>query len=346
MTNIPTVVNVNVENLRKRKPKINSFIEWSSDPNHVYIGRNNFYVKAPQSKWYNKFTVKEHGLEKALELYENDIRNNEELLNSLHELEGKELGCWCKPEKCHGDVLVKLVRENQAKEIKEDKEQINRILFYEVIRNQVAHESALPTNKDNYGFCSNFYESPMTIDGEVWLYAESYFQAMKFRGKNNKSGKEYEYSELIRKADSPMKVKMLGTQKKNTFRGKKWVLSKKEDIHNSVVHESAKPTNNRLVNDLIDEYKDVKISDDWETRKIFVMIHVLAIKFSNKELQKKLTSVPDNSYFIEHTNRDNIWGDGGDGKGKNYLGKILTCLCHHFKGKKMSKELRKIVKIN
>ena len=32
-------------------------------------------------------------------------------MNSLHELKGKQLGCWCKPGVCHGDVLVKLYNE-------------------------------------------------------------------------------------------------------------------------------------------------------------------------------------------------------------------------------------------
>ena len=26
-------------------------------------------------------------------------------------LEGKRLGCWCAPKRCHGDVLVKLIEE-------------------------------------------------------------------------------------------------------------------------------------------------------------------------------------------------------------------------------------------
>lgn len=33
----------------------------------------------------------------------------------MHEiplLAGKTLGCWCKPNPCHGDVLVKLVQEH------------------------------------------------------------------------------------------------------------------------------------------------------------------------------------------------------------------------------------------
>jgi Domain of unknown function (DUF4326) len=41
-------------------------------------------------------------------MYREHILANPELLNQLHELKDKTLGCWCKPEKCHGDVLVEL----------------------------------------------------------------------------------------------------------------------------------------------------------------------------------------------------------------------------------------------
>ncbi len=29
----------------------------------------------------------------------------------LMKLKGKNLGCWCKPEGCHGDVLIKILEE-------------------------------------------------------------------------------------------------------------------------------------------------------------------------------------------------------------------------------------------
>lgn len=43
--------------------------------------------------------------------YRDYIIHNKKLMNDLHELEGKVLGCWCKPKACHGDVLVELVSE-------------------------------------------------------------------------------------------------------------------------------------------------------------------------------------------------------------------------------------------
>jgi hypothetical protein len=48
---------------------------------------------------------------RVIQEYENYILNCPELLDSLCELKGKILGCWCKPKKCHGDVLKKLVEK-------------------------------------------------------------------------------------------------------------------------------------------------------------------------------------------------------------------------------------------
>ena len=51
------------------------------------------------------------------------------------ELEGKELGCWCKPSPCHGDILIKLFKERQGTdssqcEINEDSDQGSGALVY------------------------------------------------------------------------------------------------------------------------------------------------------------------------------------------------------------------------
>lgn len=46
-------------------------------------------------------TLAKYGTKKALELYEEHIRSTPELYNSLDELHGKDLGCWCHPQLCH-----------------------------------------------------------------------------------------------------------------------------------------------------------------------------------------------------------------------------------------------------
>lgn len=104
-----TVVNVKKCELNKRG--IADFQEWNSRNNTLYIGRNmSYYVPGTiKSKWANPFTAKKYGREGALEAYKKYIITTPELYNTLHELEGKELGCWCSPEPCHGNVLIKLL---------------------------------------------------------------------------------------------------------------------------------------------------------------------------------------------------------------------------------------------
>ncbi len=81
----------------------------------VYIGRNMYMGgwKLPQSKWHNPFSLKECGnsREVCLEKYRDYLLKNKELMNQIEELRGKVLGCWCKPEKCHGDVLIEVLND-------------------------------------------------------------------------------------------------------------------------------------------------------------------------------------------------------------------------------------------
>lgn len=109
MSGVKKVINVSVKYIR---PKYNDIHEWMKKKNHVYIGRNVVYVGVSASKWANPFSVKTHGLEKCLELYEEHVRSN--LYDDLKELNGKTLGCWCKPQSCHGDVLKRLLNEKNA----------------------------------------------------------------------------------------------------------------------------------------------------------------------------------------------------------------------------------------
>ena len=72
---------------------------------------------AQGSKWGNPFVPKKgskSSLRKCLKRYEDYIRSNSDLFDAVMELEGKELGCWCAPSPCHGDVLIKLFKEKQG----------------------------------------------------------------------------------------------------------------------------------------------------------------------------------------------------------------------------------------
>lgn len=72
----------------------------------VYIGR--------LSKWGNPFKEGVDGTrEEVISKYRDWIQTQPYLVQSLDELEGKRLGCWCHPKACHGDVLVELANKNR-----------------------------------------------------------------------------------------------------------------------------------------------------------------------------------------------------------------------------------------
>jgi len=68
------------------------------------------------SKWQNPFQVNKYGQDKCIDMYKEYIQTDTKkydgktLLESLDELRGKTLGCWCKPDPCHGDVIVQLLK--------------------------------------------------------------------------------------------------------------------------------------------------------------------------------------------------------------------------------------------
>ena len=54
-----------------------------------------------------------------------------------------------------------------------------------------------------------------------------------------------------------------------------------------------------------------------------VMLDALCAKFSqHAELRETLLGTGD-AELVEHTKNDSYWADGGDGSGKNMLGKLL-----------------------
>ena len=85
--------------MKKKKETI--VVHCKKENYDVYIGRS--------SKWGNPF--KDGTRKQVIEKYRKYILSNKELLDSLDELEGKILGCWCKPKSCHGDVLVELIEK-------------------------------------------------------------------------------------------------------------------------------------------------------------------------------------------------------------------------------------------
>lgn len=69
--------------------------------------------------------------------------------------------------------------------------------------------------------------------------------------------------------------------------------------------------------------RKIRIRQNWDNIKDNIMYDALHAKFTqHSNLQILLLSTED-AQLIEHTENDDYWGDGGDGKGKNRLGKLL-----------------------
>ena len=91
-------------------------VHCKKEPYDVYIGR--------PSKWGNPFTHKKDSTNakyfkptraEAIEAYRDYILTGKgtHLLEDLGELEGKVLGCWCKPKSCHGDILIEIIKSRK-----------------------------------------------------------------------------------------------------------------------------------------------------------------------------------------------------------------------------------------
>lgn len=112
-----SVINVKVAHIR---PKHANLKEWMENPQNVYIGRQGIVfvdkVRFPPraSKWHNPYKVSAKGYtrEEALDLYRAHLLNmlkDADTMKEFLELKGKTLGCWCKPDACHGDIIVELL---------------------------------------------------------------------------------------------------------------------------------------------------------------------------------------------------------------------------------------------
>lgn len=74
----------------------------------VYIGRD--YAEFYDEGWSNPWHVGKDGTRaEVLAKYRAWLLDNPYLLARLPLLKDKVLGCWCKPDTCHGDVLAELV---------------------------------------------------------------------------------------------------------------------------------------------------------------------------------------------------------------------------------------------
>jgi ribA/ribD-fused uncharacterized protein len=124
------------------------------------------------------------------------------------------------------------------------------------------------------------------------------------------------YGEFSNFALFPIKLK--GKMWKTTehyFQAQKFVGTS----HEKKIQQAASP----MMAAQLGRTRKIKMRRNWDNIKDNVMYEALKAKFTQHgELSTLLISTEDKK-LIEHTENDFYWGDGGDGKGKNKLGKLL-----------------------
>jgi predicted NAD-dependent protein-ADP-ribosyltransferase YbiA (DUF1768 family) len=69
--------------------------------------------------------------------------------------------------------------------------------------------------------------------------------------------------------------------------------------------------------------KDLELECEYTPMRLRAMRYIVREKFTQHEDLRKLLYKTGDKKLVEHTTSDNFWGDGGDGSGQNWLGKIL-----------------------
>src|SRR5215213_10068919 len=85
-----------------------SWRRWpASSSGTVYVGR--------PTKWGNPFAIGRDGdRETVISKYTAWVLKQDHLMRALPELKGKDLVCWCAPQRCHAEVLAHLANDEEG----------------------------------------------------------------------------------------------------------------------------------------------------------------------------------------------------------------------------------------
>ena len=80
---------------------------WLLNNDNVYVGRWTRKIpKGYNCKWGNPHRLRDgYSRREAVQLYRKHVLSNKQLTDTLGELTGKVLGCWCSPYVCHAEEL-------------------------------------------------------------------------------------------------------------------------------------------------------------------------------------------------------------------------------------------------
>lgn len=87
-------------------------VHCKKEPYDVYIGRPSPFGNPYSNEFDTLAEFKVKNRTEAIKAYrkyaEDKMKSDPEFALLVRGLQAKVLGCWCKPKKCHGDILAEL----------------------------------------------------------------------------------------------------------------------------------------------------------------------------------------------------------------------------------------------
>jgi N-glycosidase YbiA len=109
--------------------------------------------------------------------------------------------------------------------------------------------------------------------------------------------------------------------------GEQWPTSEHyfqaQKFENAAYRQQIRKANSPMLAARLGRERKQKLRRDWESVKVGIMRSAVFAKFAQHEELRVLLLSTGDAKLVEHTENDNYWGDGGDGSGKNMLGRIL-----------------------
>lgn len=115
-----------------------------------------------------------------------------------------------------------------------------------------------------------------------------------------------------------------------TLKGKRWPTSEHyfqaQKFASSRDQEEIRAANTPMLAASWGRDRKRKLRRDWERVKVAVMREAVEAKFRQHDELRALLLDTGDATLVEHTENDDFWGDGGDGSGRNELGRILMAV--------------------
>ncbi|WP_435021489.1 NADAR family protein [Tundrisphaera sp. TA3] len=112
-----------------------------------------------------------------------------------------------------------------------------------------------------------------------------------------------------------------------SLKGKKWPTSEHyfqaQKFAGTPDEEEVRQAKSPMIAARMGRSRKRPLRKDWESAKDRIMHEAVMAKFAQHADLREILLGTGDATIVEHTENDAYWGDGGDGRGKNMLGRIL-----------------------